>query len=96
MTITPRLNRLFAPDGNCFDVAVDHGFFGERPFLTDIEDMHKVIATLVEANPDAIQLSIGQAPILQCVPGKTKPALVLRTDVTFIYGKNCPTTSTAA
>ena len=25
MSIQPRLNRLFAPDGKCFDVAVDHG-----------------------------------------------------------------------
>lgn len=27
MSITARMNRLFAPDGKCFDVAVDHGFF---------------------------------------------------------------------
>lgn len=90
MSIVPRLNRLFAPDGKCFDVAVDHGFFGERSFLTDIEDMHAVIATLVDANPDAIQLSIGQAPILQAIPGKTKPALVLRTDIANVYGKKLP------
>lgn len=90
MSITPRLNRLFAPDGKCFDVAVDHGFFGERSFLTDIEDMHQVVQTLVEADPDAIQLSIGQAPILQTIPGKTKPALVLRTDIANVYGKTLP------
>src|SRR6185436_8146669 len=65
MSIAPRLNRLFAPDGNCFDVAVDHGFFGERTFLNSIENMQQVVETLVDANPDAIQLSIGQAPILQ-------------------------------
>ncbi|MBC8099137.1 MAG: aldolase, partial [Armatimonadetes bacterium] len=59
MSITPRLNRLFAPDGNCFDVAVDHGFFGERSFLTGIEDMPYVVQTLAAAAPDAIQLSIG-------------------------------------
>lgn len=90
MSIIPRLNRLFAPDGKCFDVAIDHGFFGERSFLTDIEDMHKVVFTLVEANPDAIQLSIGQAPILQFIPGKAKPALVLRTDIANVYGKTLP------
>lgn len=90
MSITPRMNRLFAPDGNCFDVAVDHGFFGERAFLSGIEDMHKVVKILVEANPDAIQLSIGQAPILQHLPGKTKPALVLRTDIANLYGKKLP------
>jgi len=90
MSITPRLNRLFAPDGKCFDVAVDHGFFGERSFLTDIEDMHQVVQTLVEADPDAIQLSIGQAPILQSITGKSKPALVLRTDIANVYGKTLP------
>jgi DhnA family fructose-bisphosphate aldolase class Ia len=90
MSVTARLNRLFAPDGKCFDVAVDHGFFGERPFLTDIEDMHKVIQTLVKADPDAIQLTIGQTGTLQALPGKSKPALVLRTDIANVYGKTLP------
>lgn len=90
MSITPRLNRLFAPDGKCFDVAVDHGFFGERSFLGGIENMHAVIATLVNAAPDAIQLSIGQAGLLQNLPGKDKPALVLRTDIANLYGKSLP------
>jgi fructose-bisphosphate aldolase, class I len=90
MSIQPRLNRLFAPDGKCFDVAVDHGFFGERSFLNGIEDMHKVVGILVQADPDAIQLSIGQAPILQNIPGKSKPALVLRTDIANVYGKSLP------
>lgn len=90
MSINARLNRLFAPDGKCFDVAVDHGFFGELSFLSGIEDMHKVVETLVAANPDAIQLSIGQAPILQSIPGKHKPALVLRTDIANVYGKKLP------
>lgn len=92
MSIEYRLNRLFAPDGKCFDVAVDHGFFGEYGFLNGIEDMHRVINTLVDANPDAIQLSIGQAPILQGIPGKHKPALVLRTDIANVYGKSLPRT----
>lgn len=81
-----RLNRLFAADGKCFDVAVDHGFFGERTFLDGIEDMQRVIETLVDAGPDAIQLSPGQAPLLQRIPGPRKPALVLRTDVANVYG----------
>jgi len=92
MSITPRLNRLFATDGKCFDVAVDHGFFGERSFITDIEDMHAVIQKLIEADPDAIQLSIGQASILQSIPGKAKPSLVLRTDIANVYGKTLPRT----
>lgn len=91
MSIAGRLNRLFAPDGKCFDVAVDHGFFGERPFLDGIEDMHQVIRTLVDSAPDAIQLSVGQAPILQSMP-RGKPALVLRTDIANVYGKKLPHT----
>lgn len=82
-----RLNRLFNPDsGRALDVAVDHGFFGEPSFLTGIEDMDSVISTLVGANPDAVQLTLGQARTLQSFPGKHKPALVLRTDVANVYG----------
>jgi len=92
MSILPRLNRLFAPDGKCFDVAVDHGFFGERSFLNGIENMAQAVRTLIEAAPDAIQLTVGQAEWLQNVPGKTKPALVLRTDVANVYGTSRPRT----
>ena len=81
-----RLNRLFAADGRCFDVAVDHGFFGEPSFLAGIEDMERAVTTLVDAAPDAIQLSPGQAPLLQRRRGP-KPALVLRTDVANVYGR---------
>lgn len=82
-----RLNRLFnAGSGRALDVAVDHGFFGEASFITGIEDMDAVISTLVRANPDAIQLTLGQARLLQRVPGKQKPALVLRSDVANVYG----------
>lgn len=49
--------------------------------------MKQSIETIVKANPDAIQLSTGQAPYLQSIPGKSKPALVLRTDVANVYGK---------
>lgn len=83
-----RLNRLFdAQSGRALDVAVDHGFFGEPSFLTGIEDMKTVVDTLVEAGPDAIQLTLGQARLLQSHPGKSKPALVLRTDVANVYGR---------
>jgi DhnA family fructose-bisphosphate aldolase class Ia len=82
-----RLNRLFnSISGRALDVAVDHGFFGEASFITGIEDMRSVVDTLVQANPDAIQLTLGQARLLQSLPGKQKPALVLRTDVANIYG----------
>jgi fructose-bisphosphate aldolase, class I len=86
-----RLNRLFNAQSNrCFDVAVDHGFFNEGGFLKGIEDIGAAVATLVEANPDAIQLTIGQAPVLQSLPGKAKPALVLRSDVANVYGTDLP------
>ena len=84
-----RMNRLFAADGRCFDVAVDHGFFGEVSFLAGIEDIERAISILVEAAPDAIQLSPGQAPLLQGIPGP-KPALVLRADVANVYGPELP------
>jgi DhnA family fructose-bisphosphate aldolase class Ia len=86
-----RLNRLFNPSsGRCLDVAVDHGFFGEPVFLPGIEDMATVVDTLVAAGPDAIQLTVGQADLLQSRPGKAKPALVLRTDVANVYGSQLP------
>lgn len=86
-----RLNRLFNPkSGRCFDVAIDHGFFNEPSFLAGIEDMRRAVATVVEAAPDAVQLTVGQADYLQSVKGKGRPALVLRTDVANVYGKELP------
>lgn len=90
MSVTPRLNRLFGDDGRCFDVAIDHGFFNEQTFLAGIEQMDQVIKTIVDANPDAIQLSPGQAPLLQAIPGKQKPALVLRSDIANVYHRTLP------
>jgi DhnA family fructose-bisphosphate aldolase class Ia len=82
-----RLNRFFdGRSGRALDVAVDHGFFGEPSFLTGIENMQRVVTTLVAANPNAIQLTLGQARLLQSIPGKEKPALVLRADVANVYG----------
>jgi len=90
---TYRLNRLFNPvSKRCIDVAIDHGFFNELSFLNGIEDLARAVDVLVEANPDAIQLTVGQAELLQRIPGKSKPALVLRTDVANIYGKDLPRT----
>jgi fructose-bisphosphate aldolase, class I len=86
-----RLNRLFAADGKCFDVAIDHGFFNEISFLAGIEDIRKAIETVVMAAPDAVQLPPGTAPILQTIKG-AKPALVLRTDVANVYGSSLPRT----
>lgn len=81
-----RLNRLFnARSGRALDVAVDHGAFHEHSFLSGIEDMAATVATLVAAGPDAIQLTLGQAPLLQRVPGSHKPKLVMRTDIANVY-----------
>ncbi|MFC4778723.1 class I fructose-bisphosphate aldolase [Paenibacillus sp. GCM10023252] len=85
-----RLNRMFSEQGKCFDVAIDHGFFNEYSFLASIENMKKAVDTVVHANPDCIQLSIGQAKHLQELPGKNKPGLVLRTDAANIYGNKLP------
>lgn len=86
-----RLHRLFNPrTGRCFDVAVDHGFFNQGSFLAGIEDLPRAVATLVAAAPDAIQLTVGQAPHLQGIPARGKPALVLRTDVANVYGDRLP------
>jgi class I fructose-bisphosphate aldolase len=88
---TYKLNRLFnSKSGNCFDVAIDHGFFNEASFLTGIENIQQAVHTLVEAAPDAIQLTIGQAQYLQSIAGRQKPSLVLRTDVANVYGKELP------
>jgi fructose-bisphosphate aldolase, class I len=88
---TARLHRLFNPrTSRCLDVALDHGFFNEGSFLGGIEDMARVVATLVAAAPDAIQLTVGQAPRLQEMPVRGKPALVLRTDVANVYGTRLP------
>lgn len=89
MSIEPRLNRLFGADGRCFDVAIDHGFFNERRFLTGITDISAAIDTVVDAAPDAIQLTPGQSRLLQGRPGE-KPALVFRTDVANVYAKDLP------
>src|ERR1043165_6454047 len=90
MSVTYRLNRLFGKDGNCFDLAIDHGFFNEVSFLPGIEDMPGVVALLAQARPDAIQLAPGNARHLQSRPGSDKPALVLRSDIANVYGKQLP------
>jgi fructose-bisphosphate aldolase, class I len=88
-----KLNRLFnKKSANCFDVAIDHGFFNESSFLKGIENIEKAIKILIDAKPDAIQLTVGQAHYLQSIPGKDKPTLVLRTDVANVYGNQLPRT----
>lgn len=93
MSCTFRLNRLFhARSRRCFDVAIDHGFFNELGFLAGIEDIGRAVAMIVEAAPDAVQLTVGQAKHLQQHPGRQKPSLVLRVDVANVYGRQLPRT----
>ncbi|TRC96431.1 aldolase [Mesorhizobium sp. WSM4303] len=75
-----RMNRMFT-NGNCLDVALDHGVCNEPGFLVGLEDMPRVINTLIAAGPDALQLAYGQADLLQSRPDKDKPALVMRIDM---------------
>lgn len=75
-----RMNRLFT-NGGCLDVAIDHGVCNEPSFLVGLENMSDVVNTLVEAKPDAIQMTYGQADLLQSRSEKDKPALVMRIDM---------------
>jgi fructose-bisphosphate aldolase, class I len=84
-----RLNRMFNESGKCLDVAIDHGVFNEYGFLNGLENVDAVVNQLVKANPDAIQMNYGQSDVLQSIPGKNKPALVMRVDVGNPYN---PTT----
>lgn len=96
MSITYRLNRLFNPQTKrCLDVAVDHGIFGEQDFHLGIEDLPAAVNALVAAAPDAIQLSPGMSRLLQALPVRPKPALVMRTDPANCYGRKLPTRSFA-
>jgi DhnA family fructose-bisphosphate aldolase class Ia len=92
MSVTARLKRLLSEDGRCLDVALDHGLFNEPSFLQGIEDLRSAVHTIVDAAPDAIQLTLGQATHLQSIPGKRKPSLVLRTDIANVYGRELPRT----
>ncbi|WP_040142917.1 class I fructose-bisphosphate aldolase [Rhizobium etli] len=81
-----RMNRLFG-NGRCLDVAIDHGVCNEPSFLDGLENMPAVVKALVDARPDAIQMNYGQADLLQDLPGKDKPALVMRIDMGNPYNR---------
>ncbi|MDP9812712.1 DhnA family fructose-bisphosphate aldolase class Ia [Rhizobium tibeticum] len=81
-----RMNRLFR-NGRCLDVAIDHGVCNEPSFLDGLENMPAVLKALVDAKPDAIQMNYGQADLLQNLPGKDKPALVMRIDMGNPYNR---------
>jgi len=86
MSSKVRVNRLFS-NGKCLDVALDHGIANEPSFYGGLENFPEVMAKVVKAAPDAIQVNYGQARLLQDTPGKNKPALVLRTDIANGYNR---------
>jgi DhnA family fructose-bisphosphate aldolase class Ia len=83
------LNRLFAADGKCFEVALDHGAHNEPSYLPGMENLQALVGKVAAAHPDAILLSLGQAHWLQDMAGKAKPSLVVRVDPSNLY--NTPT-----
>lgn len=86
-----RMNRLFdEASQRCFVVAIDHGIFNEPGFLQGIENLERAVQTLVAANPNVIQMNIGQAHHLQHLPGRAKPALIMRTDLANVYSTTLP------
>lgn len=62
----------------------------ELALVTGVEDMPKAVRILVEAGPDAIQLTPGMVHTLNGVRGKSRPALVLRSDTSNVYGSKLP------
>jgi fructose-bisphosphate aldolase, class I len=91
--LAARLNRLFAANGKCVAIAIDHGFFNEGDFLEGIEDIRAAVKKIAEGNPDGMLLSPGQAPLLQGLALKPKPALILRVDVANVYARELPSTT---
>jgi class I fructose-bisphosphate aldolase len=75
-----RIKRLFQ-NGGCLDIAIDHGVCNEPSFLDGLENMPRIVDSLVDAKPDAIQMNFGQADLLQLRAGREKPALVMRVDM---------------
>jgi DhnA family fructose-bisphosphate aldolase class Ia len=90
MSVNPRLGRLLAADGRCFDVAIDHGLFNEPSFLGGIEDMAAAVAADRARRPGrrAARAGPGAAP-----PGRAGQAQAgarAPTDVTNVYGRAMP------
>lgn len=52
--------------------------------------MGEVLQKVVSAEPDAVQVTIGQARLLQTTASGKIPSLVVRTDVANIYGTKAP------
>ena len=91
-----RLDRLFHPKSRrCFDVAVDHGFFNEFVFISGIEDLRASLRWWMRRRMPSNSPS-GRRITCNRRPARTKPALVLRTDVANVYGNELPGSCSAA
>lgn len=80
------MNRLFSSSGRAVLVAMDHGAHNVFSLIEGLEAFEATLDTVVSASPDAILLSPGQASLLQSMNSQHRPALVLRCDVTNVYG----------
>ena len=72
-------------------MAIERTFSIIKPDAT-ARNLTGAVNALIEAAPDAIQLTVGQAVRLQSQPARPKPALVLRTDTANVYGRELPRT----
>jgi len=86
-----RLQRLFHPvSQRTLIVAIDHALFNNSAFLEGIEQMQKIVRKVAQANADGVLLSPGEAHHLQRLPGRGKPALMLRADPANFYSDTVP------
>lgn len=85
MTRLARLNRLFGADGRCAILSFDHGLFGEASWLTGLWDLPDILREHAAAGPDGMTLPTGGARLLQAIPDRRKPALLLRADTSNAY-----------
>lgn len=86
-----RLQRLFNPASQrSLIVAIDHALFNNAAFLPGIENMPKIVGKVSDAGADGVLLSVGEAPHLQSLPGRSKPGLMLRVDPANFYNSELP------
>ncbi|WP_144293997.1 class I fructose-bisphosphate aldolase [Rhodoligotrophos appendicifer] len=86
-----RLQRLFHSDSRrTLIVAIDHALFNNSAFLPGIENMGASVKKVAEAEADGVLLSVGEAPHLQRLAGRSKPGLLLRVDPANFYNDIAP------
>jgi DhnA family fructose-bisphosphate aldolase class Ia len=66
---TRRMARLFAPDGRCLVVAMDHAGFMDKP-QRGLEHPEEVVRGVVNAGADALLLTLGSAQRCASVIGR--------------------------